>query len=60
MSLIPLATAIVMLVVAREWAEKVLNAARAWLERNSRRIAAALVLLLAASLIRGGIAGLTG
>jgi hypothetical protein len=32
---------------------------RNWLERNARTIAAAIVVLLAASLLRNGISGLT-
>jgi len=59
-SLLPLATALVLLLVAREWTTRVLGNVRAWLERNARNVAAALVVLLALSLLRGGIAGLTG
>jgi hypothetical protein len=33
---------------------------RSFLERDARTIAAAIVVLLAASLIRNGVAGLTG
>ena len=58
-SLLPLAVAIVLLVVARAWAERLLEAVRAWLERNARVVAAVIIVLLAASLIRNGIAGLT-
>jgi hypothetical protein len=58
-SLLPLAIAIVMLFVAREWAERVLGHARDWLMLHARTIGAAIVILLAASLLRGGIAGLT-
>jgi hypothetical protein len=58
-SLLPLAVAILMLLVARDWAEHILGLARDWLERHARLIAAALIILLAASLLRGGIAGLT-
>lgn len=57
-SLLPLGIALVMLFVAQEWAKRVLNAARDWLLRNARRVAAVIVLLLAASLLRNGIAGL--
>jgi Sap-like sulfolipid-1-addressing protein len=59
-SLLPLAVAMILLVVAREWAERLLVAVRGWLERNARNVAAVIVVLLAASLIRNGIAGLTG
>jgi hypothetical protein len=58
-SLLPLAVAILMLLVARDWAQHILGLARDWLERHARVIAAALIILLAASLLRGGIAGLT-
>ena len=58
-SLLPLAVAMVLLLVARNWAERLLVAVRAWLERNARTVAAVIVVLLAASLIRNGIAGLT-
>ena len=37
-----------------------LGSVRGWLERNARNVAAALVVLLALSLLRNGIAGLTG
>ncbi len=59
-SLLPLAVAMVLLLVAREWAERLLVAVRGWLERNARTVAAVIVVLLAASLVRNGIAGLTG
>jgi len=49
----------VLLLVARNWAEHVLGIARDWLVRNVRTIGAVIVILLAASLLRGGIAGLT-
>jgi hypothetical protein len=58
-SLLPLMVAIVMLIVARDWAERVLGHARDWLMLHARTIGAAIVILLAASLLRGGIAGLT-
>jgi hypothetical protein len=51
--------AVIMLLVAREPTERVLNSARAWLERNAMRVAAVIVLLLALSLLRNGISGLT-
>jgi len=59
-SLLPLALALLMLLVAREGAERFLGNTREWLERHARTIAAAIVILLAASLLRNGIAGLTG
>jgi Sap, sulfolipid-1-addressing protein len=59
-SLLPLAIALLMLLVASDWTRRILEHVRAWLERNARTIAAAIVVLLAASLLRNGIAGLTG
>jgi hypothetical protein len=38
---------------------RALTAARSWLERHARTIAAVLLLLIAAALLRNGIAGLT-
>ena len=58
-SLLPLLVAIVMLIFARERALRVLAAARTWLERHARTIAAVLLLAVAAALLRNGIAGLT-
>jgi hypothetical protein len=58
-SLLPLAVAIVLLLIARGWAERLLQGVRRWLERNARTVAALILVLLAASLIRNGIAGLT-
>jgi hypothetical protein len=59
-SLLPLATALVLLLVARDWTTRVLGSVRTWLVRNARIVAAAIVVLLAVSLLRNGIAGLTG
>ena len=58
-ALLPLALALILLLVARERAERLLEKARVWLERNAITIAAAIVILLAASLLRNGISGLT-
>jgi glucan phosphoethanolaminetransferase (alkaline phosphatase superfamily) len=58
-SLLPLAIALVMLVVAPTTAQHVLQATRDWLVPNARTVAAVIVLLLAASLLRNGISGLT-
>jgi hypothetical protein len=58
-SLLPLAAALVLLVVARDWAKRQLESANAWLQLHVRTIAAVLVVLVAASLLRNGIAGLT-
>jgi uncharacterized membrane protein len=57
-SLLPLALALVMLVVAREPTERALGGARRWLERHVHTVAAAVVVLLATALLRNGIAGL--
>jgi Sap-like sulfolipid-1-addressing protein len=59
-SLLPLLTALVLLLVAREWTTRVLESVRLWLDRNLRTIAAVLIIALAAALLRNGIAGLTG
>jgi hypothetical protein len=58
-SLLPLATALLLLLVARDWTTRTLGVVRGWLERNARNVAAVLVVLLALSLLRSGIAGLT-
>jgi flagellar biogenesis protein FliO len=53
---LPLALA---LLVARDWATRMLERARVWLENNARNVAAAIAILLTLSLLRNGIAGLT-
>jgi hypothetical protein len=58
-SLLPLAVALILLVVARDWTGRALEAARAWLERYARTIAAVILIALALTLLRNGIAGLT-
>ena len=58
-SLLPLLAALVSLVFAREWTLARLQSARGWLERNARLLAAAIVVLLAAALLRNGLVGLT-
>ena len=58
-SVLPLLIALVMLLVAREWAERILGAARDWLVLHARTIAAVIIVALAAALLRNGIAGLT-
>ena len=57
-SLLPLSIALVLLLVSRGWAERVLRATRVWLEAHLRLIASVIILLLAVSLLRNGIAGL--
>jgi hypothetical protein len=58
-SLLPLGLAILLMLVSPTRAERVLHAARTWLERNLRLIASVIILLLAITLLRNGIAGLT-
>jgi Sap, sulfolipid-1-addressing protein len=58
-SLLPLASALVLMLVARGWTEQVLEGARRWLEHNARTVAAVLLVLVALALLRNGIAGLT-
>jgi uncharacterized membrane protein len=59
-SLLPLAVALVMLLVARGWAEGLLQWVRDWLIANARTVAAVIITLLALALLRNGIAGLVG
>jgi Sap, sulfolipid-1-addressing protein len=59
-SLLPLGIALILLLVSRQRAERLLQSARSWLEQHLRLIASAIILLLALSLLRNGIAGLTG
>lgn len=58
-SLLPLAVALLLLALAPGWTRRVLGSVRGWLERNARNVAAVLVVLIALSLLRSGIAGLT-
>ena len=58
-SLLPLGLALLSLLVARDWTVRQLGRARSFLERDARTIAAAIVVLLALSLLRNGVAGLT-
>lgn len=57
-ALLPLLAAIVALVVASDWARRVLQSTRDWLIPNARMIAVVIILLLAAVLLRNGISGL--
>ena len=59
-SLLPLLAALVALVVARDWTTSRLHAVRGWLEQHARTLAAVIILLLAATLLRNGIVGLAG
>jgi Sap, sulfolipid-1-addressing protein len=58
-ALLPLAAALVLLLVAPARAGRTLGGARAWIERHARTVAAAILLVLAAALLRNGISGLT-
>jgi hypothetical protein len=58
-SLLPLLAALLSLLVAREWATSKLGTARTWLELHARTLAAVIIVLLAAALLRNGIVGLT-
>jgi uncharacterized membrane protein len=58
-SLLPLGIALLMLVFARDRAMRMLEASRGWLERNARTVAAVILVLLGATLLRNGITGLT-
>jgi Sap, sulfolipid-1-addressing protein len=58
-SLLPLAIAVIMLAVSPDRATRFLLRVRDWLLRNARLIAAAIMVLLAAVLLRDGISGLT-
>ena len=57
-SLLPLSIALVLLLVSRDWAERILRGTRVWLESHLRLIASVIIVLLAVSLLRNGIAGL--
>ena len=59
-SLLPLSVALLLLVIAPTPTKHRLESVRAWLERYARVIGAVIVCLLALSLLRNGIAGLTG
>jgi hypothetical protein len=58
-SLLPLALSLLLLLVAPDWTGRLLGSARRWLEVHARTIALVILSVLAASLIRNGIAGLT-
>jgi hypothetical protein len=59
-SLLPLSVALIMLAFAPDPTLRVLHRARGLLEVHARTIAAGILILLAAVLLRNGIAGLTG
>lgn len=58
-SLLPLMTALLLLLVAPRAAGRVLGAARGWLERHAVTVGYVIALLLGVALLRNGIAGLT-
>jgi len=58
-SLLPLLVALVALRVSPDRAVARLQLARGWLERHTRTMAAAIIVLLALALLRNGIVGLT-
>ena len=58
-SLLPLSLALLLLIITPERGERILLSARVWLEAHLRLIASVIILLLAVSLLRNGIAGLT-
>jgi Sap-like sulfolipid-1-addressing protein len=58
-SLLPLAAALLLLLVAPGWAERLLGGARGWLERHAHTVAGLLVLALGVALLRNGLAALT-
>jgi hypothetical protein len=57
-SLLPLAIALVLLLIAKDWAERLLARVRDWLIANVRTVAALVLVLLALVLLRNGISGL--
>jgi hypothetical protein len=57
-SLLPLLVAIVLLFIAPAWTQRILQSVRGWLIRNGRTVAAVIIVLLAATLLRNGITGL--
>jgi hypothetical protein len=59
-SVLPIVVGLLMLVIAPEWTRPKLASVHAWLERHARAVAGTVMVLLAASLLRDGIAGLTG
>jgi hypothetical protein len=57
-SLLPLAAALILILAAKEWTLPKLDAVRDWLTRDARIIAAVILLVLAALMLRNGIDGL--
>jgi hypothetical protein len=59
-SLLPLALALVLLLVARSWTMQMLEGVRGWLELHARTIAAVVLVALAVTLVRNGVARFAG
>ncbi len=59
MALLPLMVALLLLLVAHDWAMHLLGSVRDWLQAHVRTIAAVIIIALAAVLLRNGISGLT-
>jgi len=57
-SLLPLAIALVLLLVARDWALHLLARVRDWVIAHARAVASVIIFLVAVALLRNGIAGL--
>jgi hypothetical protein len=57
-SLLPLGLAVLLLLISPDWAGRILRTTRVWLEGHLRLIASLIILLLAVSLLRNGVAGL--
>jgi Sap, sulfolipid-1-addressing protein len=57
-SLLPLGLAVLLLLISSDWAGRILRTTRVWLEGHLRLIASLIILLLAVSLLRNGVAGL--
>jgi hypothetical protein len=57
-SLLPLGIALVLLWVRPDWTKRQLERVRDWLDRNTRSVFMLLLVVLAAALLRNGIAGL--
>ena len=58
-TLLPLAIALVLLLIARDWTRRLLEATRGWLGLHTRTVAAVLLVLVSLALLRNGVAGLT-
>jgi uncharacterized membrane protein len=59
-ALLPLLSALVLLLAAPQWTERRLQALRGWLERRAITVGYVLMILLGIALARNGVAALTG